>query len=304
MSYRGVDRLLSHFLVVAEQGGITKAANVLNITQPALSRNVRLLESHLNVSLFERRSSGVKLTVPGQMLARRVRLMQLEFDHAQSEIESFQGGRTGQLRIGAIPAWETIYIPEAISAGREDLAGVNFTIVGGLVDELLTMLREGKLDLVCTILEAETYPDLVTEPLLNMERVVVCSANHPLAGRVKVSAQDLLDYSWSQMKGDSITFSRLGGYFSAYDLAPPKVDVECDSNSALLSILRSTDLLGTVPKPIAGHPIFDGLVILPIQGSLWHYKTGVAYRRETTPPAFLLSFISYIRSFIANSTST
>ncbi len=291
---------MSHFLAVAEQGGVSKAARVLNITQPALTRNIRVLEQHLEASLFERHAGGVELTVYGQMLARRARLMMLEFEHARSEIENFKGGRQGHIKIGAIPAWQTIYIPEAISAARKELAGVNFSVVGDASRPLLAMLREGKLDIACLALEVQVYPDVVMEPLLDMERVVMCSARHPLAKRKSVSASDLLEFSWTQMKNDELTVSRLGGYFSAFDLAPPRIDVECDSNMSMLSILRSTELLGTAPKVIADHPICDGLVVLPIQGSLWRYKTGIAYRRESSPPKFLQSFISYIRAYVLN----
>ena len=300
MTYDGVDRLLSHFVAVAKEGGVTKAAKTLNISQPALSRNIRLLEQHLNVSLFDRHSVGVKLTACGQMLARRARLMQLEFEHALSEIENFKGGRIGQINIGAIPVWETIFIPEAISAAKKDLEGINFAIVGGANASLIPMLREGKVDLACLVLETQTYPDIVVEPLLDMERVVICSVDHPLAQQKTAQAKDLLEYPWTQIKDDEITFSRLGGYFSAYNLAPPNIDVECESNMSLLTILRSTNFLSTAPKPIVEHPMCEGLVVLPIQGSLWRYKTGIAYRKESTPPAHLNSFISYIRSYFLN----
>ena len=298
MIFQGIDRLLSHFIMVAEKGGITKAAEFLPITQPALTRNIKLLESHLDVALFDRNSNGVKMTPYGQILARRTKLMQREFEQVISEMEILKAGRVGTIRIGAIPAWESIYIPEVISTARKELPGINFTVIGGGSSALMSMLRDGKLDLICTTLEFDNYPDILSETLLDMERVVVCRKNHPLTKQVVVAAGDLLKFPWGHIKGDLITFSRLGGYFSAYGLVPPKIDVECGSNMSLLSILRSTDLLSTAPKPFTEHTIFNDLISLPIHGSLWHYKTGIAYGREKNPPQFLTTFISYLREFI------
>ena len=304
MAYQGIDRLVAHFLAVADEGGVTKAAVELNISQPALSRSIRMLEDRIGVPLFHRRSSGVELTAYGRLLARRARAMQLEYEHALTEIDALLHGREGIIRIGAIPAWETIYIPQALTAARDKLEGINFTVVGGATRPLLAQLREGAIDLACIALEELPPPDIATEVLMDMERVVVSSAAHPLAQRKTVTAEDLLKYPWSQLKGDEITPSRLGGYFSAYGLEPPNIELECESNSSLISIMRTSEIISTAPKPFAEHRRSEGLTILPIQGSLWHYKTGIAYRRETSPPAFLMSFISHLRSSLSDDAKT
>ena len=205
MAYQGIDRLVAHFLAVADEGGVTRAAAELNISQPALSRSIRMLEDRIGVPLFHRRSSGVELTAYGRLLARRARAMQLEYEHALTEIDALLHGREGIIRIGAIPAWETIYIPRALTAARDKLEGINFTVVGGATRPLLAQLREGAIDLACIALEELTPPDIATEVLMDMERVVVSSAAHPLARKKTVTAEDLLKYPWSQLKGDEIT---------------------------------------------------------------------------------------------------
>ena len=300
MAYRGLDRLLNHFLAVAEKGSITAAARSLNISQPALTRNIRLLEQSLEVRLLDRLPNGVSLTNFGDFLARRARFMQLEFDHALTEIEALKGGHRGELNIGVISAWGLIYIPEIIALFREEVRGVKINIFSDLSGNLISRLLNGELDLVCSGLSFPNHPQLVKEPLIQMERVVVANAGHPLTNRDTLTAADLLQYGWGFLRGDEIATSRLGAYFLSFGLAPPKVELECDSINELLSILRSTELLGTAPKPVAEDTAAHGLSALPIEGSLWHYESGMAYRREPNPPRALVSFLAYARSYFAN----
>ena len=77
----------------------------LHISQPALTRSIRQLENTIGVPLFERLPTGVALTKQGEVLARRVKLMELEYRHALSEISALEQGITGTLRIGAGPMW-------------------------------------------------------------------------------------------------------------------------------------------------------------------------------------------------------
>jgi DNA-binding transcriptional LysR family regulator len=72
-------RLLHHFLIVCERRNITAAAEFLHITQPALTRSIHKLEKTVGAKLFERLPTGVALTSQGEILARRAKLMELEY---------------------------------------------------------------------------------------------------------------------------------------------------------------------------------------------------------------------------------
>src|SRR5882757_5360905 len=109
-------RLLQQFLAVAEKRNVTAAAEALHITQPALTRSVRQLEHILGVTLFDRLPTGVALTRQGEILARRAKLMDLEYRHALAEISALDQGLTGVLRIGAGPLWITSLLPPVIAA--------------------------------------------------------------------------------------------------------------------------------------------------------------------------------------------
>src|SRR5436190_23395277 len=88
-------RLLRHFLPVVERRNITAAADDLHISQPALTRSIRQLEKTIGVPLFERLPTGVILTRQGEVLARRAKLMDLEYRHALAEIGALEQGIAG-----------------------------------------------------------------------------------------------------------------------------------------------------------------------------------------------------------------
>lgn len=297
MAYQGLDRLLNQFLAVAKAGSITGAAKSLNISQPALTRNIQLLEQRLDVQLLDRLPNGVSLTNFGTFLARRAQFMQLEFMHALTEIESLKGGHKGELNIGVTSAWGLIYVPKIIGLFREEVSGVKINIFSDQSRTLIPGLLDGELDLVCAGLSFPNHPQIVKDPLIQLERVMVAKSDHPLANRETVTAAELQNYGWVVLRGDEIGSSRLSAYFLAYGLPPPRTEIICETINELLSILRNTDLLGTAPRPVAEDSSTQGLNILPIEGSLWHYESGVIYRREPNPPRALVLFLAYARAF-------
>src|ERR1700678_131684 len=117
-------RLLRHFLGVVEKRNITAAAEALNISQPALTRSIRQLEKTIGVPLFERLPTGVVLTKQGEVLARRVKLMELEYRHALSEISALEQGMTGVLRVGGGPLWVSMILPDVITAFHQQFPKV------------------------------------------------------------------------------------------------------------------------------------------------------------------------------------
>jgi len=105
-------RLIRQFVVAVEHGNITAASVALHISQPALTKSIRKLEDFLGVKLLERHSRGVVPTVFGEVLLRRGKLVELEFEYAATEIEALKGGKKGTIRIGSSPVFSTLYMPK------------------------------------------------------------------------------------------------------------------------------------------------------------------------------------------------
>jgi DNA-binding transcriptional LysR family regulator len=183
-------RLLRHFLGVVEKRNITAAAEALHISQPALTRSIRQLEKTIGVPLFERLPTGVALTKQGEVLARRVKLMELEYRHALSEISALEQGVTGMLRIGAGPMWVSAILPGIVTAFHQQFPKVKVRLTEGAIDSIVPALLAGEIDLACVTLSFPSQPELVKEPLVNVRQALVARAGHPLAGKGTVKAED------------------------------------------------------------------------------------------------------------------
>ena len=178
-------RLLRHFLGVVEKRNITAAAEALHISQPALTRSIRQLEKTIGVPLFERLPTGVALTKQGEVLARRVKLMELEYRHALSEISALEQGVTGTLRIGAGPMWVSMILPGIVTAFHQQFPKVKVRLTEGAIDSIVPALLAGEIDLACVTLSFPSQPELVKEPLVNVRQALVARAGHPSPARAR-----------------------------------------------------------------------------------------------------------------------
>ena len=289
-------RLLHHFLAVVDNKGISAAAAELHITQPALTKSVRQLEDILGVALFERLPTGVVPTRFGEILARRVRLMDLEYRHAVAEIAAIKGGTGGTIRVGAGPVWTVRILPPIIAAFRRQQPNVKIALRSGVIDTLVPALLGGELDVICASLDFPAHPEFVKEQLVDLKHVLIARAEHPLAGRSAIAAKELLDFPWLALVNDYVGTSRVGSFFAANELAPPRVAVETASISAALNLLREDDFILSIPTLMLPHAELFGLRRLAVRGTLWDAPAGIAYRVTRSPSPALSAFCALLRA--------
>lgn len=278
-------RLLRCFLAVVENGSMTAAAGALHVTQPALSKSIQRLEQELGVELFERHVGGVVPTRYGEALARRAKLIDFEFRNARAEIEAMKEGNAGTISIGAGPLWTVLYLPKVIAALRRQQPRVKIRLVSAVLDTLIPQLLEGGLDLVCAALDFPDHSDIVKDYLFDVEHIILSRANHPLSSKPSVEPADLLSYSWVALINDYIGMTRVASYFSANGLEQPTIAVESNSLEGVFSMLREGDFIASVSAPLLNYAKAMGLTSLPVKGTFWRFRAGIAYRRSarTTP---------------------
>ena len=289
-------RLLHHFLAVVDSKGISAAAAELHITQPALTKSVRQLEDILGVELFERLPTGVVPTRFGEILARRARLMELEYRHAIAEIQAIKGGTGGTINVGAGPVWAVRILPPIIAAFRRQQPKVKVKLRIGVIDTLVPALLGGELDLVCASLDFPAHPEFVKEQLVDLKHVLVARAEHPLAGRKDIAVKELLDFPWLTLINDYVGTSRVGSFFAANELQPPRIAVETTSISAALNLVREDDLILSIPTLMLPHAELFGLCKLAVRGTLWDAPAGIAYRATRSPSPALSAFCALVRA--------
>jgi DNA-binding transcriptional LysR family regulator len=292
-------RLLRHFLAVVDHKGMSAAAAELHISQPALTKSIHQLEEILGVELFERLPTGVVPTRFGEILARRARLMDLEYRHAVAEIQAIKGGTGGIVNVGAGPVWAIRILPPIIAAFRRQQPKVKIRLRTGVIDTLVPALLDGELDVVCASLDFPAHPEFIKEQLVDLQHVLIARAEHPLAGRREISARQLLDYPWIALVNDYVGSSRVNSFFAANGQQPPRIGVEVNSVAAALNLLREDDFVFNIPTMMLPYAELFGACKLAVRGTLWDAPAGIAYRATKSPAPAVSAFCALVRTQFA-----
>ncbi|MEM9581791.1 MAG: LysR family transcriptional regulator [Pseudomonadota bacterium] len=111
---------MQQFLVIVDNGTVHAAAGEIWITQPALTRSLKILEDSTGEALFEKRGRALKLTPLGKLLAEQARHLLREQQLAEAELLAFRKGESGNLRIGAASVWMTELLPKVIAQVHDE----------------------------------------------------------------------------------------------------------------------------------------------------------------------------------------
>ncbi len=136
---------LRTFLHVCDAGSLSGASRTLHLTQPAISRQIHLLEDSVGSSLFERTGRGMELTERGRWLAGRARTLLLELDGLSEEIH--EGPITGRVSIGVSPSVGAVWTAGLVERLRKQLPGIKLHMVFMLSGALGELVARGSLDL-------------------------------------------------------------------------------------------------------------------------------------------------------------
>ena len=189
------------FLKVAEYGSFTKAAEVLQYSQSAVSRMVQDLESEWNVTLLERKKTGMILTSDGIRLLPHIQNICNAHEKLQIEVDDLNGLQSGILRIGTFSSVATFWLPNIIEEFQKDYPNIDYELLLGDYDEIEKWVLEGRVD--CGFTRIPTKDKMENYPLGMDELKVVLNENHPLAEKEKISAEELCEYPFLLLEKDN-----------------------------------------------------------------------------------------------------
>ncbi len=163
---------LEYFVRVAELGSFTRAAHVLNIAQPALSRQVRLLEVELRQNLLVRNGRGAIPTEAGKLLLDHGRGILHQVERAREDLGRVRGALAGRVAIGLPPTLARVFTVPLTRAFRRQLPEAQLSITEGLSSAMQEGLLNGRLDLA-VLYNAQPIPEIELQPLFEEELVLV-----------------------------------------------------------------------------------------------------------------------------------
>jgi DNA-binding transcriptional LysR family regulator len=247
---------LQHFLAIADQGSLRAAATALGLSQPAVSKSLRALESALGAPLIARNARGATLTAYGDLLYSRARLIGNELERVTDEIQQLAGHRQGHVSLGASAIPSLLLIPEAIARFRARHKGVRLDLLGGMPSVLLPRLLDGSLDFIVGPRPAQALPDqIATEPLIHFPSALVVRRGHALERAHSI--KDFIDAEWVLSSAAAHAESALQRVFARAGLPGAKIAVHVESLWAAVSFVSKTEYVGLFPRYPGPDFMFD-----------------------------------------------
>lgn len=273
---------LAQLSVIVEAGSFQLAADRLGLTQPALSRNMRTLETRLDAPLFKRDGRRSVPNSLGLRLARNGLAIRLAEEQASIVADQSAKGSVGELRIGAPPIVAGRFLTQSLSRFIQENPSCAVELRTGLVHELRAMLERGQIDVVLGPQSlADPTEGLEFAPLIDDRVGILCRVGHALTRRGGIMPSDLEAQVWLAHSRGSLLRQQTEAAMIASGVTTMQIVCETDSIRSVLEIVAATDLITTMPKATTMPYLEDKLVFLSFDHPQFQRPIGSIRRRDT-----------------------
>lgn len=261
---------------VARHGSLSAAAAALGYTQPAVSRQIAVLESEVGMQLLRRRPQGVTLTAAGRLLVARTDELLLSLSRAEEELRAHADLEGGTLRMAVFASAAASVAPQALARFRERHPAVELIVTVADPLDSLPLLRAGELDLaLCNSIDTGSSEwgarrsqepaglRLELVPLFDDPMYVALPAAHPLAHAPELPLRLLADESWMLATKDSCPDAELFFGICATEGIEPSVGFQYDDYAALLGFVAAGVGISVIPDMIARSAREDVVIRTP-----------------------------------------
>lgn len=290
-------KVFEYFLTIIEEGSMNKAAKVLHITQPTLSRQIAQLENELQVLLFERQAKSLYLTREGLLFARRAReMLELE-EKTFQEIHTLEEDLQGELIIGSGELAATSELLKLAAQFQKQHPKIQITVLTGNADQTREMIENGLIDFGL-FLKPIYLKGVKSASWPTRERFcVVVPKEHPLALKQRVSPQDLVQepliFPYRKEPGDMVE-KWLGKSKEELNISGYS---SLSTNGSLMTLQGLGILLSIEGTPAHFHP---DLVFRPLEPPL-ETSVVLAWKERFPQPPLQAKFLAFLKEALKDS---
>jgi len=276
------------FIKTVECGSFTKAAELLNYTQSAVSRMINDLEKEWNVSLLERGRAGVRLTSDGMKILPFAQNVCREYSLLQSRIDELNGLQSGLIRIGTFSSVALHWLPNIIKEFQKDYKNIDYELLLGDYTEIEEWIMEGRVD--CGFTRLPTHPELETIFLEQDKLMAILPENHALCKCDKVPVSALCNEPFMLLeKGAKAEVSEI---FERAGLSP-NVHFTTWDDYAIMSMVESGLGISILPQLILKRIPYK---IVAKELDVPSYRNiGLALRDKKRAPMAVRCFMDYLK---------
>ena len=272
-------RQLKAFLAIAEAKTFTAGARRVNVTQAAISMQIRQLEEEVGLQLFTRTPRRVILTEAGEYLLERARKILREHDSALAEIAEVAGAELGRLRIGSASGTFAMHqLPWILQRLKEKFPNSDLTVSSGTSQKLVDRMMHGEIDMAFVSLPVDNA-NITTESIFSDEIVAIGHPKHPLRNDKYISA--------AALAGEDLILGEQGGntrrmideFFNAANVKP-NITMELSRQEAINLMVENNLGVGMAGAKSVAREIRDGkLISWLIEGAEIKWELGLARLR-------------------------
>lgn len=286
-------RVLRYFQMVAREENITRAAQLLHVTQPTLSRQLMQLEDELGTKLFKRKNHSIFLTEDGMRLKKRCKDILELADQIDREFAGKQdGGISGKITIGSAETKSIVDIAKVMEKFQEDNPLVQYEIYTANADDVKEKIENGTVD-VGVLSEPVDISKFNFIRMNKKERWGILTRNDSdLAGKEYIESKDLTGIPLIMVKRELVK-NELGGWFGEYF---DGLDIAAEYNLLNNAAILAQNNIGSVLCFDVGTD-YDNLKFIPLNPEV---KTGfvLVWRKNQTLPEAVSEFIKKMKIYI------
>jgi LysR family transcriptional regulator, regulator of abg operon len=291
-------RRLIDLLRIAEHGSYSRAATAGNISQPALSNSIALLERSIGVRVLDRGQHGAVLTGFGEVLTGYARIVEAVMQRATEEIRLKSLGLAGSLTIGVTPIATMELVPEAVARLKRDTPDIAISIVEEVDDELLARIRSGEIDLMVGPVDVETpHPEIASEVLVEDPLVLIVRPRHTLARRKSLTLRELRGpHDWVMPHVHNARWGQMQALFTMAALPWPANCVSTNSAQMIKALVMRSDCIAIVARQLAVAECETGrLIAIPLRDVKIGRSIGIQRRRDAPLSPLARRFVTQLR---------
>lgn len=290
-------RVLNYFLAIAREENITRAAQMLHVTQPTLSRQIMQLEEELGVKLFVRSNHNIILTEAGMLLKRRAQELVALADKTKRDFRHKAEELAGEIAIGSGEFLSTSVFSRMMGSFRQEHPLVRYQIYSGNADNIRDSIERGLLDLgvMTEPVDIRKY-DFAPMPLNEIWGVLVRTGSE-LAEREAVRPEDLAGVPLITSAGDFVQ-STFGKWFGPlYD----RINIVATGNLLYNEAMLAESGMGVV-LCIRLNCTYQNLRFIPLAPAL-ETNTVLAWKKDQVFAPATAAFIDYARQYLSSISS-
>jgi DNA-binding transcriptional LysR family regulator len=297
---------LRHAVILAEHKNFRRAAEVLNLTQPALSRSIQSLERALGAQLFDRNHGSVEATTVGRVVVKRAREILAAVNELEHEVGLLRGLGTGTLEIALGPYPAALSgksaVVKFVAAHPDVQCRVRVAGYTGVTDDV----SHGRCELGLADLEVASERGLKTEVVVDRRAYLFARPQHPLVSRRCCSLEDVLRYPWAGIRAPSRIAAHLptnlgrAGHWDA-ETGEFVTALEGDVVSDFLPVACESDILVAATLTMAEEELDGGrLTVVPFSQPWIKLVYGFISRPNHTLSPATLRFMEIVREIEAD----